>query len=111
MLTKPRPVERTYWHELGYGPRRLYTAAAALQRILGDGFSSRNIAAYEGLELATVRCYEQQLKAAELAWKEQVGGELPLRLPGNSLITDHSSPENVYFLPEPILRAVEFLAD
>jgi hypothetical protein len=109
-LTEPRAIEKTYWQGLGYGPRRLYTTAMALQGTIGDGFSSRDIAAHDGLELATVRCYEQQLRSAERAWKERVGGELPLRLPGNTLITDRSSPENVYFLPEPILRAVELLS-
>ena len=103
-------AQATFFWELTIGARRLLVAAAALRRAVGDRFFQGDFALHLGVDVETVARYDQELKQSAREWRQDVGTEPPLQLPGNVCRTDGGPAQTAYFLPEEVLRDVERLA-
>ena len=104
-------AQTLYWAEYRtVGSHRLLRGAADLQESRGDGYTLRDVASRARIDYPVALGDEQALRESERTWQEQVGSDVPIRLPSNKFVKTGEPTRTVYSLPDDMVRAVRRLA-
>ncbi len=103
-------IERYWSHYLSDNARKIYGAAARIERVRGPGYTLEDIAQTLSLDYESVRSIHRTSGRTAKVWREETGADEPIRLDDCEYEWDerHKGMRTAYQLPPGVAEAIEY---